>query len=156
MKKTRKSTTVSCVAAVVMPFQPAQSSCQMETCAGESAAGAGVAADALGAAGLPVSATLSISAAAFFTSVIWPAGLRAMRCTVREMLFAASGTFSRIACASSAHAHAPTHTSPTNPTTMTPAESHRKRSTRVAWSTSGASAYEIISATKSGMKNGAP
>src|SRR5688572_7838791 len=95
MKKTRKITETLCGAATTTALlPPSHTSPQNETVEG-AAAGAG------GVLGLPVCAIDSISAAAFFTSATGLDDFCVERLTDAEMVFAASGTRSHSATASS-------------------------------------------------------
>src|SRR6185503_4591413 len=109
-----------------------------------------------GALGLPVCATASISAAAFFTSATELEGLRAVCLIDVAIAFAATGTWFQSRSASSVHDHAATPISASMPAITSVAARIRQRSQRVSTSTTGESAKAIIIATNSGMKNGAP
>src|SRR5689334_16017261 len=90
MKNTRKITTITCVAAVAKPWPTRPTVVQNGVAGG---GGAGVAAGGGGLA-LPVCATASISAAAFFTSAIGLDGVRAACLTEVAIAFAATGSWS--------------------------------------------------------------
>src|SRR5687768_4903197 len=106
MKKTRNTTTITCAAAVTTPLPPAHTIPQKGTAVGAAAV-------AGGAVVLPVCATASISAAAFFTSATGLAGVRAAFFTELAIALAATGTCSQRRSTSSRQDHA---AAPSNPT----------------------------------------